>query len=428
MAEKINKNKKPLAEEPGSKRRRSTAQESRAAEQALIASETRYRRLFETAQDGFLIINAETGLIVDTNPFLTDLLGFSKEELLGKELWEIGTFKDIVANRANFEELRQKEYIRYEDLPLRTADGRQVNVEFVSNVYEIEHRKVIQCVIRDITERKKLEEELRKHREHLEEMVAERTAELTKEITKRKQAEEKLKQTVAELGRSNEELQGFAHVASHDLQEPLRMVASYVQLLERRYKDNLDADANDFINFAVDGTKRMQNLINDLLSYSRVGSRGKPFEPTNIEQVFEAAMDNLRVAIEESKAEVTHEPLPTVTADEGQMVQVFQNLLSNAIKFRRKEPPRVHVAAEQKGGEWIFSVRDNGIGIEPQYFERIFIIFQRLHGQEYPGTGAGLAIAKRIVEHHGGRIWVESEPGKGSIFYFSIPVKGGKQV
>ena len=428
MAEKINKNKKPLAEEPGSKRRRSTAQESRAAEQALIASETRYRRLFEAAQDGFLIINAETGLIVDANPFLTDLLGFSKEELLGKELWEIGAFKDIVANRANFEELRQKEYIRYEDLPLRTADVRQVNVEFVSIVYEVEHRKVIQCVIRDITERKKLEEELRKHREHLEETVAERTAELTKEITERKQAEEKLKQTVAELGHSNEELQGFAHVASHDLQEPLRMVASYVQLLERRYKDNLDADANDFINFAVDGTKRMQNLINDLLSYSRVGSRSKPFEPTNIEQVFEAAMDNLRVAIEESKAEVTHEPLPTVTADEGQMVQVFQNLLSNAIKFRRKEPPRVHVAAEQKGGEWIFSVRDNGIGIEPQYFERIFIIFQRLHGQEYPGTGAGLAIAKRIVEHHGGRIWVESEPGKGSIFYFSIPVKGGKQV
>jgi signal transduction histidine kinase len=249
---------------------------------------------------------------------------------------------------------------------------------------------------------------------------------LALEVTERKKAEESLKQTMAELARSNDELQRFAYVASHDLQEPLRMVASYVQLLERRYKDNLDADANDFINFAVDGTKRMQNLINDLLSYSRVGSRAQPFEVTNMEQVFEVAIANLQVAIKENKAEVTHGSLPTVMADEGQMIQVFQNLLGNGIKFYGKETPRVHVSAEQRGNDWVFSVRDNGIGIETQYFDRIFIIFQRLHGQEYPGTGAGLSIAKKIVERHGGRIWVESELGKGSTFFFSIPMKGGK--
>ena len=206
------------------------------------------------------------------------------------------------------------------------------------------------------------------------------------------------------------------------------MVASYVQLLERRYKAKLDADADDFINFAVEGTKRMQDLINDLLAYSRVGSRAKPFEPIDMEKVFKAAIANLQVAIKENKAAVTYESLPTAMADEGQMVQVFQNLLGNAIKFHGKEPPRVHVSAEQMGREWVFSVKDNGIGIEPQYFDRIFAIFQRLHGHEYPGTGAGLSITKRIVERHGGRIWVESEPGKSTTFYFSIPMKGEKQL
>jgi PAS domain S-box-containing protein len=243
-------------------------------------------------------------------------------------------------------------------------------------------------------------------------------------ITERKKAEEELKKVLTELGRSNDELQRFAYIASHDLQEPLRMVASYVQLLERRYKDKLDPDANDFINFAVDGTKRMQNLINALLTYSRVGSRSKPFQPVNLEEVFSIVLINLQVAITESRAEVTHDPLPTISADEGQITQIFQNLISNAVKFHRSEPPRVHVSAEHKDKEWIFSVADNGIGIEPQYFDLIFTIFQRLHGQEYPGTGAGLSIAKRIVERHGGRIWVESQAGRGSTFYFSFSEKG----
>jgi len=253
-------------------------------------------------------------------------------------------------------------------------------------------------------------------------------ARVGKDIAGYKLAEEKLKQTVAALEHSNAELERFAYIASHDLQEPLRMVSSFTQLLEKRYKDKLDADAHDFINFAVDGARRMQNLINDLLAYSRVSPRGKPFEPTNTEEVFEAAVANLQIAIKESKSKVTHDALPSVMADEGQLVQVFQNLISNGIKFRGKEPPRVQVSAMHKEGEWVFSVKDNGIGIDPQYFDRVFIIFQRLHGHEYPGTGAGLSIAKRIVERHGGRIWVESEPGKGSVFYFSIPAKGGKPV
>jgi len=205
------------------------------------------------------------------------------------------------------------------------------------------------------------------------------------------------------------------------------MVTSYTQLLEKRYKDRLDADANDFIGYAVDGAKRMQQLINDLLTYSRVGTRGKPFEPADCMTVFEAAVANLDVAIRDSGAEVTSDHLPSVMADEGQLVQLFQNLIGNAVKFHGEEPPRVHVSAEQRGDEWVFSVRDNGIGIDSQYLEQVFKVFQSLHGGKYRGTGIGLSIAKKIVERHGGRIWLESQPGKGTIVHFTIPVKGGKQ-
>jgi PAS domain S-box-containing protein len=248
---------------------------------------------------------------------------------------------------------------------------------------------------------------------------------VSRDITEPKQAEEKLKQTLAELERSNQELEQFAYVASHDLQEPLRMVSSYTQLLARRYQGQLDADANEFIAFAVDGANRMQRLINDLLTYSRVGTHGKGFQPTDCMAVLDQALANLKAAIEQSGAVVTHDPLPTVMADNLQLVQLFQNLIGNAIKFHGEEPPHVHVSAEQKGKEWVFSVRDNGIGIDPRYAERIFILFQRLHTrEEYPGTGIGLAICKKIAERHGGRIWVESQPGIGSTFYFTIPTGG----
>jgi PAS domain S-box-containing protein len=244
------------------------------------------------------------------------------------------------------------------------------------------------------------------------------------DVTERKEAEERQAELVEELRRSNAELEQFAYVASHDLQEPLRMVASYTQLLARRYKGKLGEDADEFIEYAVDGANRMQTLINDLLTYSRVGTRGRQLVPTNTQDAFEAACANLRTAIEESGAEVTSDELPTVMGDQIQLVQLFQNLIGNAIKFRKEdpEPAKVHVGVElSREREWLFWVRDNGIGLEEQYAERIFRIFQRLHGKgEYSGTGIGLAVCKKIVERHGGRIWAKSSPGEGSTFYFTL--------
>ena len=225
-----------------------------------------------------------------------------------------------------------------------------------------------------------------------------------------------------ELKRSNEDLEQFAYVASHDLQEPLRMIRNYLQLLQQRYKTELDSNAHDFINFALDGSKRMNQLIHDLLAYSRVGTHGKELVLTECDQALEDALANLTVAIEESKAEVTRDSLPPVIGDEVQLTQLFQNLIGNAVKFRGEATPKVHIGVQRKGGEWEFTVRDNGIGIAEQDFQRIFVVFQRLHNREkYPGTGIGLSVCKKIVERHGGRIWVESKPGKGTTFHFTIP-------
>jgi light-regulated signal transduction histidine kinase (bacteriophytochrome) len=249
-----------------------------------------------------------------------------------------------------------------------------------------------------------------------------------RDIAVRKTAEEQLLKTAGELKRSNEELQQFAYVASHDLQEPLRMVASYTELLASRYSGRLDSDADEFIAFAVDGCNRMQALIQDLLTYSRAGASGKVLREISCDDALNKAITSLRATIEQSGAVVTHDPLPTVTTDGTQLAQVFQNLVGNAIKYRRAEALRIHVSAARHGGaEWIFSVRDNGLGIDPRYFERIFILFQRLHGRnEFEGTGIGLAICRKILERMGGRIWVESQPGKGSTFYFALPERDEK--
>jgi len=274
-------------------------------------------------------------------------------------------------------------------------------------------------------------EALRKAHDELERRVQERTADLAKanealkdENLERLRAEEAIKRYAKELERSNKELQQFAYVASHDLQEPLRMVGSFLQLLERRYGSQLDADAKDFIFYAVDGAVRMQALINDLLEYSRVGTRGKPFEEINLNQIITQVKNNLNVAIKENNAVIKCKRLPTIYGDGTQLTQVFQNLIGNAIKFHGERSPEINISSARKNGDYEIVVKDNGIGIDPQYKEKIFLIFQRLHTrEEYPGTGIGLAICKRIVERHGGVIWVESEIGEGATFHFSIPAK-----
>jgi signal transduction histidine kinase len=261
---------------------------------------------------------------------------------------------------------------------------------------------------REMRERIQAEEALRKAHDELEARVQERTA---------------------ELARSNAELQQFAYVASHDLQEPLRMVSNFTQLLAERYDAKLDNDGREFIAFAVEGATRMQTLVQDLLALSRVGTRGKNLEVVRLAEAVDRAVANLEFAIQENGALVSHDELPEVMADSSQMMQLFQNLIGNGIKFKGAEPPRVHISAVRNGKEWTFSVRDNGIGFEPQYAERIFAVFQRLHSRdEYQGNGIGLSICRKIVERHQGRIWAESTPGSGTTFHFTMPAAGVPEV
>jgi len=284
-------------------------------------------------------------------------------------------------------------------------------------------------LVGEAVQRLQTDAKLAEYRDHLEELVRQRTreleatnAQLREEIGCREVAEEMLVRKAEELKRSNLELEQFAYVASHDLQEPLRAVGGFVRLLERRFPDKLDAKAREYIEGAADGANRMEELITGLLALSRVGREGRQRAPTDLSVALELALRNLQFTIQAAQAEVTSDPLPTLPVDEGQMAQLFQNLLANALKFRNQTPPRIHVGARAEEGRWVLWVRDNGIGIEPQYCERIFQVFQRLHTRKkYPGTGIGLAICKKIVERHGGTIWVESEPGQGSKFCFSLP-------
>jgi PAS domain S-box-containing protein len=356
-------------------------------------SEARYRGLLEAAPDGMVVVNRE-GEIVLLNVQAEKQFGYRRDELVGQAVTNIipeGFAERLIADalRSSEDALAQQMGTGIE-LSGRRKDGSRFPIEIMLSPLESDEGLLVTAAIRD--------------------------------TTTRKEAEALLLKKVAELNRSNEELGQFASIASHDLQEPLRMVASYTQLLSRRYKGKLDADADVFIAFAVDGASRMQRLIKDLLAFSRIGTKGKELLDTPSEQALQQALINLRGAIEASGALVTHDPLPVVPADGMQLVQLFQNLVGNAIKYRRAGAPRVHVsAARDTAGQWMFSVQDHGLGIEPQYFEKIFGMFQRLHKrEEFDGTGIGLAICKKIVERHGGSISVESRLGQGSTFRFSL--------
>ncbi|MGB5079929.1 MAG: ATP-binding protein [Burkholderiales bacterium] len=373
--------------------------ERREAEKAWQGSEARFRALSGLSSDWYweqdeaLRFTAMSGGVFES-------LGVRPEEFIGKSRWElpiVGVSEAVLeAHRAALE--ARKPFQDFE-FGRRDAAGRMYYVSTSGQpVFDEDGGfKGYRGVGKDITGRKTAETALR-------------------------QAHDQLALKAQELARSNDELQQFAYVASHDLQEPLRMISSYTQLLMRRYGSKLDQDAKEFTDFIVDGAARMKQLIEDLLAYSRVGTRGSEFKPADGEAVLYKALANLRAATEASGAAITHDPLPTLTADESQLVQLLQNLIGNAIKFKGSETPRIHVGAKEEDGAWVLSIKDNGIGIDPQYFERIFILFQRLHGKaEYPGTGIGLAICKKIVDRHGGRIWVESKLGHGCCFYFSLP-------
>jgi PAS domain S-box-containing protein len=364
----------------------------RDAEARVKESEARFRQTFELAASG--MGHVVDGRFVRVNKSLCRILGYSEQELLGKSVKDVSHPEDRDVSDAARERIRKGELesARFEKRYLRGDGGAVVWAD------------VAVALVRDASGAPQYE-------------IA-----VFDDITERKKAEAALREAHEELKRSNAELEQFAYVASHDLQEPLRMVASYTQLLGRRYEAKLDDDAREFMAYIVDGATRMKQLIEDLLAYSRVGTKGADFKPVSVEAALKRALFNLRAAIEEAGAAVTHDALPTLPADEVQLAQLLQNLMGNALKFRSASVPRIHIGVSEKENEWVFEVRDNGIGIEPQYYERIFMVFQRLHNKgEYPGTGIGLAICKKVVERHGGRIWVESKPGEGSAFYFTLP-------
>ncbi|RPJ70749.1 MAG: PAS domain S-box protein, partial [Alphaproteobacteria bacterium] len=368
--------------------------ESIKAKEALRLSNIYNRSLIEASLDPLVTIGHD-GKITDVNISTEFVTGYSRAELIGTDFTDY--FTEPEKAKKVYQEVFKEGFVWDYALEIQHRNGSITPVLYNASVYKDESGEVIGvfAAARDIIERKK--------------------------------AEKMLKLKIEELARSNMELEQFAYVSSHDLQEPLRMITSYLQLLQRKYQGKLDDKADKYIYFAVDGASRMYDLINDLLEFSRVTTKAREPELTNCEFILDQVLSNLKIFMKESKANVSYCSLPEVMADYTQLVQVFQNLIVNGIKFHSEEAPKIHISAKKEASEWVFSVQDNGIGIDPQYSEKIFEVFKRLHKkEEYPGTGIGLAICKKIVERHGGHIWVESKLGEGSTFYFTLPINPGE--
>ena len=364
---------------------------------------------------------AENGQILDVWLTVTTL-----KDTQGKPYAVATTERDITKRKGSeehtqelFEEMKQlNEKLNVSNEELNDTTKRLK----VSNEELQETTKELKVTNNDLMQQR---DGLKQERDDLEKTVEERTAEIKEAYDTLKERESRLKDTVTELKSSNEELESFAYITSHDLQEPLRTVASYAQLLERRYKGKIDKDADDFLEFMVSGAKRMKKQIQGILDYSRIGTHGEKFREFNAEEALNIALSNLQASIKECNAEITHDPLPIICADESQIMRVFQNLIGNALRFRKEGvKPKVHISAKKTDNEYVFSINDNGIGMEMQYTDKIFEVFKRIHAiGEYSGAGIGLAIVKRIIDRHGGRLWVESKLGKGSTFYFTISLK-----
>ncbi|MCJ7813262.1 ATP-binding protein [bacterium] len=377
-------------------------------EKRVKTSEKKYHLIFEIAVNLIVSIN-DQNVITDCNSRIKQVLDYTQDEIIGQSIAKILLPDDTRKVLKMLNNIRLGGTFKNIKYRMIKKDGSVVHVEMNSSVIKEFNGASLQiiCFIENVTENKKMEEELEKYREHLEELVKERTE---------------------ELKRSNDELQHFAYTISHDLQEPLRMVSVYTQLLGHRYKGKLDSDADAFIENASSGAIRMYQLIKDVLTYSRIERWGSSFQPTDCSEVFNEVLKNLKITIEDSRAAIACGDLPTVIGDRTQLIQLFQNLISNAIKYRDKKIPKIQVGAEGNDDEWLFYVKDNGIGIDPKYAKKIFMIFQRLHNRDkYAGTGVGLAVCKKIVEWHNGKIWVESEEGKGAAFYFTIPKEDKKK-